>query len=63
VGHGIDVVEIARIARMIDDHADRFLERCFTSGERECVGARGARRSGIFSSLVLREGLPSSTPA
>lgn len=33
VGHGIDIVETARIARMIEHHADRFLQRCFTADE------------------------------
>lgn len=41
VGHGVDIVEIARIARMLDDHPERFLERCFTESEREYgVGTR-----------------------
>lgn len=34
VGHGIDLVDTARIAQMLDQHGDRFLERCFTPGER-----------------------------
>lgn len=34
VGHGIDIVEIDRIQRMLDDHSDKFLERCFTPEER-----------------------------
>lgn len=34
VGHGIDLVEVERIAAMLADHGDRFLERCFTPGER-----------------------------
>lgn len=42
VGHGIDIVEIARIQRMIDDHSDRFLERCFTPEER--FQGEGGRR-------------------
>jgi len=42
VGHGIDVVEIARIQRMLDDHSDRFLERCFTPDER--IHGEGGRR-------------------
>lgn len=33
VGHGIDIVETARIARMIQQHGDRFLHRCFTAEE------------------------------
>lgn len=42
VGHGIDVVEIDRIQRMLDDHSDRFLERCFTPEER--FHGEGGRR-------------------
>lgn len=34
VGHGVDLVEISRIERMMSDHAERFLERCFTAQER-----------------------------
>jgi holo-[acyl-carrier protein] synthase len=41
-GHGIDVVEIERIQRMLDDHADRFLERCFTPEEKS--HGEGGRR-------------------
>lgn len=33
VGHGIDIVEIARIRELHASHGDRFLERCFTPGE------------------------------
>lgn len=39
LGHGIDLVECARIARMIAEHGDRFLHRVYTAAERE-VGAR-----------------------
>lgn len=41
-GHGIDVVEIDRVQRMLDDHSDRFLERCFTPEER--FHGEGGRR-------------------
>lgn len=34
IGHGIDIIEISRIAGMRADHPDRFLERCFSPGER-----------------------------
>ena len=34
LGHGVDMVETARIARMIDDHGEHFLARCFTESER-----------------------------
>jgi holo-[acyl-carrier protein] synthase len=35
VGHGIDIVETSRIRRLCEDHADRFLDRVFTSGEQQ----------------------------
>jgi holo-[acyl-carrier protein] synthase len=34
LGHGIDIVEIERIARMLDEHGERFIDRCFTADER-----------------------------
>jgi holo-[acyl-carrier protein] synthase len=44
VGLGMDVVEIARIARILEGpraRAERFLSRCFTDRERAyCEGAR-----------------------
>jgi holo-[acyl-carrier protein] synthase len=33
IGHGIDLVEVARITRMHADHAHHFLDRCFTPAE------------------------------
>jgi holo-[acyl-carrier protein] synthase len=42
LGHGVDIVETARIERTLNDHADRFLERCFT--ERERAYAEGSKR-------------------
>lgn len=44
LGHGIDLVENERIAQMLDRHADRFLERCFTPGERDYAQVNAARR-------------------
>ncbi len=32
-GHGVDVVDITRINELIEHHGDRFLHRCFTTGE------------------------------
>lgn len=42
LGHGIDLVETSRIERMLSDHPDRFIERCFTV--RESEDSQGARR-------------------
>ncbi len=39
--HGIDLVEVTRIADLRKRHPSRFVERCFTAGEREyCLGRR-----------------------
>src|SRR6185369_1891003 len=35
LGHGIDIVETRRIAELLENHGERFLERCFTPAERE----------------------------
>lgn len=43
LGHGIDLVPVSRVAGMIADHRDRFLERCFTTGERAyCEGRKNS---------------------
>ena len=33
IGHGIDLVETSRIAGMVEEHGQRFLDRCFTPAE------------------------------
>jgi holo-[acyl-carrier protein] synthase len=35
VGHGIDIVETARIRRSVDEHGDRFLDRVYTLAEQQ----------------------------
>ena len=41
VGLGTDIVEVERIAKMIADHGDHFLERVFTPGEiAHCSGRK-----------------------
>ena len=37
VGHGIDLVECARIASVLDNHRDRFLARILTPTERDAA--------------------------
>ncbi len=44
VGHGVDLVDIARIGQMIERHGDRFLSRCFTDAERGYCEASAKRR-------------------
>ena len=38
LGHGIDLVECSRIARVWENHKDRFLRRILTSAEQERAG-------------------------
>jgi holo-[acyl-carrier protein] synthase len=33
LGHGIDIVETSRIRRLVEQHGQRFLDRCFTPDE------------------------------
>ena len=33
LGHGIDIVETARIRALVENHADHFLDRVFTAAE------------------------------
>jgi holo-[acyl-carrier protein] synthase len=35
IGLGVDIVETSRIADLLGEHPERFLERCFTPGEQE----------------------------
>jgi len=33
IGHGIDLTSVERIQKLLEDHGDRFLTRCFTADE------------------------------
>jgi holo-[acyl-carrier protein] synthase len=45
IGHGIDLVEIARIETMLADHGGRFTNRCFTEAERRYAESGERRRA------------------
>lgn len=45
VGHGIDIIDIPRIERMIADHGDHFLTRCFTPNELAYCAANTKRQA------------------
>lgn len=52
VAHGVDLVHCPRVAKIWQDHGDRFLERVFTERERAyCIDHRDAvlRLSGRFA--------------
>ncbi len=50
IGHGVDLVEVRRIGRMVEEHGERFLARVFTEAER----AYAERRQGRFEHLAAR---------
>jgi holo-[acyl-carrier protein] synthase len=43
LGHGIDLVEIARIRRLHEEHGQHFLDRVFTASEQEYCAANPKR--------------------
>lgn len=61
IGHGIDLVEVARIRAMLDEHGQRFLDRCFTPAEQaykadsrrriEHLAARFAAKEAVLKAL------------
>ncbi len=43
IAHGVDIVEVSRIAEMRASHGQQFLDRCFTPGEQAyCLERRRA---------------------
>ena len=44
VGHGVDLVETGRIARMMQEHGERFLLRVYTDSERRYAAANPSRQ-------------------
>lgn len=56
IGHGVDIVEIARVARMLDDHGERFLARIYTPDERAYILAGGAlKRERLAARFAAKE--------
>jgi len=43
LGHGIDIVETARIRRLVEEHANHFLDRVFTPTEQRYCAANPKR--------------------
>jgi holo-[acyl-carrier protein] synthase len=55
IGHGIDLTETARIRSMLDEHADRFLERCFTPREVADAGDGPRRVEHLAARFAAKE--------
>jgi holo-[acyl-carrier protein] synthase len=60
LGVGLDVVEVARIRRLVgtdapEETARRFLARCFTEGERRFCDARADRATPYAARFAAKE--------
>jgi len=51
-GHGIDLVEVARIRRIFEEHGQHFLDRVFTAAEQQYCSAKLKKR--YFEHLAAR---------
>lgn len=57
IAHGIDLVPIARIERMLADHPDRFLARCFTPHEQESCIRRARAAEHLAARFAAKEAI------
>lgn len=55
LGHGIDLAETARVGQMVEDHAERFLERCYTPRELEDSGDGPRRIEHLAARFAAKE--------
>ena len=55
IGHGVDIVEVARIGAMLEEHGERFLARCFTPGERGYAIARKRAAEHLAGRFAAKE--------
>jgi holo-[acyl-carrier protein] synthase len=56
IGHGIDIVETARIARMVDEHGEHFLSRVFTPLEQEyCARSKKRQMEHLAGRFAAKE--------
>lgn len=54
--HGIDLVEVSRIERMLADHGERFLDRVFTVHERgDCEATPSRRGERLAARFAVKE--------
>lgn len=57
-GHGIDIVDTARIARMLSEHGQRFLDRCFTPAEqRHCAKTEKRHVERLAGRFAVKEAI------
>jgi holo-[acyl-carrier protein] synthase len=55
IGHGIDIVEVARIEKLLADPEQDFLEGAFSASEQELAAAPHARARHFAGRLAAKE--------
>lgn len=55
LAHGIDLVDVERVARLLDEHGDRALDRVFTVHEQACAGAGPRRLEHLAARFAAKE--------
>jgi holo-[acyl-carrier protein] synthase len=54
IGIGSDLIDIRRVAKVIERHGDRFLDRIFTDAERARAGRRGKNEKLVVATYAKR---------
>ena len=54
IGIGSDLIDITRVARVIERHGDRFLDRIFTEAERARANRRGKNAKMVVATYAKR---------
>src|SRR5438034_2019944 len=54
LGIGSDLIDIRRVARVIERHGDRFLDRIFTDAERAKAGRRAKSEKMVVATYAKR---------
>jgi len=57
IGQGIDAIDVDRIARLLERHGERFLERCFTPGERAYADSSRRRVEHYAARFAAKEAI------
>jgi holo-[acyl-carrier protein] synthase len=52
VAHGVDLVDIERVARMLAEHGDRFRQRCFTEAEQAYCDSAAVRHAERYAARL-----------
>jgi holo-[acyl-carrier protein] synthase len=55
IGHGIDLVDVEEMRRLVDDPAGHFLTRCFTEDERAAAGDGPSRLDRLAGRFAAKE--------